>query len=256
MQRAACAIAEVAVLSGSRAVLSRKSRCYPAVSQCYRGSRAVLSRKSRCYPAVELRDNQMLAKRFPMEWYHKAHLALTLVLSVAVTVFLVLLLTGVIEVRKRSTGTAAEPDRSIPPGGAKARLLVLRGLRPNWEYRLFEGRNVIGRADRQPVDIDLQPQEPEERVWSSRQHAAITCDGGSMVIEDLSTANGTYLNGTIVPPGTKRPLKAGDVIQIGEVQLKVLDPSQPNARANQLLQQTGAAITVFPTTRYSGGPGC
>jgi hypothetical protein len=24
------------------------------------------------------------------------------------------------------------------------------------------------------VDIDLQPQEPVERVWSSRQHAAMT----------------------------------------------------------------------------------
>ncbi len=106
------------------------------------------------------------------------------VLSVAVTVFVVLWLMGVIGVRMRSTASVSRPDKRVPVAGVKARLIVLRvGLRPNWEYRIFQGRNVIGRADQQPVDIDLQPQEPGAR-WSSRQHAAITCDGGSMVIED------------------------------------------------------------------------
>jgi hypothetical protein len=158
-----------------------------------------------------------------MKWYHIVHLALTLLLTVTVSVFVVLWLTGVIEVRKRSTVASPEPTTNIRASGANARLLVLRGLRPNWEYRLFEGQNIIGRADKQPVDIDLQPQEPEDRVWSSRQHAAIICEGGSMVIEDLFSTNGTYVNRSIVPPGTKRSLKVGDVIQIGEVQLKVLE---------------------------------
>ncbi len=104
----------------------------------------------------------------------------------------------------------------------KARLLVVRGLRPNWEYPIFEGLNILGRADEQPVDIDLQPQEPEDRVWSSRQHAAITCKAGAMVIEDLNTANGTYVNRKRVPPGEKRSLKKDDIIQVGAVQIKVL----------------------------------
>jgi hypothetical protein len=158
-----------------------------------------------------------------MKWYDMAHLALTLALSVACTAFLILWLLGVIEVRWRSGGAAGGPDTGAAPAGARGRLLVVRGLRPGWEYRIFEGRTVIGRADRRPVDVDLQPQEPEDRIWSSRQHAAIMCDGGPMTIEDLNTANGTYLNGGIVEPGTKRPLKVGDVIQIGEVQLKLLD---------------------------------
>jgi hypothetical protein len=158
-----------------------------------------------------------------MKWYHKAHSAVTLLLSATIIVFVVLPLTGVIEVRSRSAQAKPEPSPTTQVGGPKARLLVMRGLRPNWEYRIFEGRNVIGRADQQPVEIDLQPQEPEDRVWSSRQHAAITCEAGNMVIEDLATSNGTYVNRSIVPPGTKRPLKAGDIIQIGEVQLKVLE---------------------------------
>jgi hypothetical protein len=162
-------------------------------------------------------------KDSPMKWYHVAHLALTLIFGVSCAVFMGLLLTGVIEVRKASGESATEPSKKIQPAGAKGRLVVLRGLRPNWEYRIFEGRNVIGRADQQPVDIDLQPQEPEDRVWSSRQHAVITCENGSMVIEDLKSSNGTYVNRNLVTPGTTRPLKAGDVIQIGEVQLKVLE---------------------------------
>jgi hypothetical protein len=156
------------------------------------------------------------------KWLPIAHTVVTVVLFVIVAVLIVLLLSGVIEVRRRSTGAAPEEGQFHRVGGPKARLVVMRGLRPNSEYRIFEGRNIIGRADEQPVDIDLQAQEPEDRVWSSRQHAAITCAGDSMVIEDLNTANGTYVNGTRVPPGEKRVLREGDIIQIGEVQIKVL----------------------------------
>jgi hypothetical protein len=157
-----------------------------------------------------------------MKGIQLVHTVLTGLLLAGVTVFAILWLTGVIEVRRLSGSAELESHPPTAVAGAKARLLVFRGLRPNWEYRLFEGRNIIGRADQQPADIDLQPQEPADRIWSSRQHAAITCEGDSMVIEDLSSANGTYVNRNIVPPGKKQPLHVGDIIQIGEVQMKVL----------------------------------
>src|SRR5438094_732637 len=103
-----------------------------------------------------------------------AHAALTVLLLAGVTVFAALLVVGVIEVRRSSTVAGPEPGQAAKFLGAKARLVVVRGLRPNWEYPLYEGRNVLGRADEQPVDIDPQPQEPEDRIWSSRQHAVIT----------------------------------------------------------------------------------
>src|SRR5262245_44185142 len=98
--------------------------------------------------------------------------------------------------RHRSRAASRTLNRIMQGGQAelKARLLVVRGLRPNWEYPIYEGRNILGRPDAQPVDIDLEPQEPENRVWSSRQHAAITCNAGTMVIEDLKSANGTFVN--------------------------------------------------------------
>ncbi|MCS6850915.1 MAG: FHA domain-containing protein [Gemmataceae bacterium] len=115
---------------------------------------------------------------------------------------------------------AAPAAPTLPPG-AQPKLVVIRGQKINMEFPIYEGHNFIGRADEKPVDIDLEDQEPPDRVWSSRQHALITFENNTLVIEDLNSSNGTYVNRTRVYPGTKRPLAVGDVIQIGTVQLKV-----------------------------------
>jgi hypothetical protein len=104
---------------------------------------------------------------------------------------------------------------------AKPKLVVFRGQKINAEYPLYEGDNYIGRADDKPVDVDLEDQEPPDRIWSSRQHAIITFEGGRLAIEDLSSTNGTFVNRTRVHPGQKRPLQVNDVIQIGTVQMRV-----------------------------------
>jgi FHA domain len=107
------------------------------------------------------------------------------------------------------------------PAGAQPKLVVLRGLKINTEYPLYEGHNFIGRADEKPVDIDLDDQESPDRVWASRQHALITFEDGQLFIEDLNSSNGTYVNRSRVYPGQRRPLRVGDLIQIGTVHLKV-----------------------------------
>jgi hypothetical protein len=114
---------------------------------------------------------------------------------------------------------AAAPG--VLPAGAQPKLVVLRGQRPNVEYPLYDGHNFIGRADEKPVDIDLEDQEPPDRIWSSRQHALITLEENALVIEDLNSSNGTFVNRTRIYPGQKTPLKPNDVIQIGTVQMKV-----------------------------------
>jgi hypothetical protein len=115
---------------------------------------------------------------------------------------------------------SAEPPGRLPPE-AKPKLVVLRGQRINAEYPLYEGDNYLGRADEKAVDIDLEDQEPPDRIWSSRQHALITYEGGLLTIEDLKSTNGTFVNRLRVHPGQRRPLQVNDVIQIGTVQLKV-----------------------------------
>ncbi len=118
---------------------------------------------------------------------------------------------------------AAAPagDGALPPG-SKPKLVVIRGQRRDVEYPLFEGLNFIGRADDKPVDIDLEDQEPPDRVWCSRQHAVLHLENNTLMLEDLNSSNGTYLNRTRVNPGKQLPLKPNDVIQIGNVQMKVV----------------------------------
>jgi pSer/pThr/pTyr-binding forkhead associated (FHA) protein len=107
------------------------------------------------------------------------------------------------------------------PAGATPKLVCIRGVRLGVEYPVYEGDNFIGRSDEQPVDIDLDDQERTDNIWSSRQHAVVHLENGLLTVEDLKSANHTYVNRTRAEPGTKLPLKVGDVIQIGGIHLKV-----------------------------------
>ena len=117
---------------------------------------------------------------------------------------------------------AAATGTPIPPGAAP-KLVVQRGLKVGDEYPIFAGENFVGRADEKPVDVDLTFQEPEDRVWCSRQHALLVFDEdtGSLTIEDLNSSNGTFVNRERVYPGQPRQLFAGNTIQIGTVHMKI-----------------------------------
>jgi pSer/pThr/pTyr-binding forkhead associated (FHA) protein len=115
----------------------------------------------------------------------------------------------------------AAPAGEALPGGATVKLVCVRGQKPGLEYPVYEGTNFIGRSDEQPVDIDLDDQEPQDRIWSSRQHACISYENGQLCVEDLKSANGTYVN-RLKCEGGKVPLKQDDIVQIGAVHLKVV----------------------------------
>jgi hypothetical protein len=121
-----------------------------------------------------------------------------------------------VTVPARETGAPALVKPKTGP-----RLLVVRGQRESVEYRICEGKNYVGRTADRPADIDLTGQEPSDQVWSSRQHAVIVCSRGAIVIEDLNSLNGTFVNRARLNPGQKRELQPGDVIAIGTVHLKV-----------------------------------
>lgn len=79
---------------------------------------------------------------------------------------------------------------------------------------------LVGRAsklDRVFPEIDLTAADPESYV--SRRHALILRRHGGFAIEDLDSANGTYLNGsTRVGPHILAALKDGDRVMFGQTQ--------------------------------------
>lgn len=90
-------------------------------------------------------------------------------------------------------------------GRPKLRVNVAAGLASGSAYDLSEGA-LLGRGDQ--ADIRL------EDGFASSAHARLTPQGDVMVLEDLGSTNGTYLNGE--PLRGPQPLHAGDTIRIGD----------------------------------------
>ena len=105
---------------------------------------------------------------------------------------------------------------------AKPRLVVLRGEKVDMQYPVYPGKNYLGRTDEKPVDIDLENQEPADRIWTSRQHAVVTFENGLLTVEDLNSLNGTFVNRTRVHPGQVRTLQVNDIVQVGTVHMRVI----------------------------------
>ncbi len=118
--------------------------------------------------------------------------------------------------------TVVPIETTPPPLSPKMpRLVVIRGEKVDVEFSIFNGQNLIGRTSEKPVDIDLTGQEAPDQIWSSRKHAIITLDRGTLIIEDLKSLNGTFVNRSRLHPGQQRVLQSGDVIQIGTLQFRV-----------------------------------
>ncbi len=68
--------------------------------------------------------------------------------------------------------------------------------------------------DRIPPDVDVSGFPNSEIV--SRVHADIRVEGDTYYIEDVGSANGTYVNNLPLPHGNRHRLRAGDRIALGK----------------------------------------
>src|SRR5918996_2837072 len=85
--------------------------------------------------------------------------------------------------------------------GFEPRLVVERapGHTPGMEYEIGEGA-VMGRGDQAEIRL--------EDPFASSRHAQLVRQGGIVVIEDLGSTNGTYLNEELL--SGPQPLHRGD----------------------------------------------
>lgn len=68
--------------------------------------------------------------------------------------------------------------------------------------------------DRIPPDLDVSGLPHSEVV--SRIHADIRVEGDAFYIEDVGSANGTYVNSLPLPPGNRHRMRPGDRIALGK----------------------------------------
>ncbi len=94
---------------------------------------------------------------------------------------------------------------------------------------------------------------------SSRTHARLTVDGGKVRIRDLGSSNGVFVNGQ---PASIRPLVEGDVVRIGNTDLRFVAtiagaPSLPSMRPATLLTKAASqeSISVAPPAPTGQGMG-
>ncbi len=83
---------------------------------------------------------------------------------------------------------------------------------------------TLGRiSDAQPVmpDVDLSSYHAYAN-GVSRLHALLRRDGKRVVVMDLGSANGTYVNGKRLSPNAEHLLNHGDVIALGKLKLQIL----------------------------------
>lgn len=93
-------------------------------------------------------------------------------------------------------------------------LLVIHGTNFAKKYDLTKPEVIIGRSDKADVSLN------EENV--SRQHAKILVRRNEVIIQDLESTNGTFVNTKKVPTEV---LKDGDLILIGNTILKFISGS-------------------------------
>ena len=102
------------------------------------------------------------------------------------------------------------------------KLEVVRGADIGRVFALQPGASVLGNGLNGEPGIDLAPQEGSTPRKMAPRQAKVESSGASLTLLDLDSPGGTFVNRQRVLPGQARPLQAGDVIQLGGVQLRVV----------------------------------
>jgi pSer/pThr/pTyr-binding forkhead associated (FHA) protein len=80
---------------------------------------------------------------------------------------------------------------------------------------------IVGRSDPQSnsyPDVDLGPYGGLD-LGVSRRHFRLTRNGEHFYLEDLNAMNGSIINGQRIPPYTLHPLRSGDRITLGKMEI-------------------------------------
>ena len=117
---------------------------------------------------------------------------------------------------------------------ADCSLVIHEGAGAGSEHPV-DGELIVGREQ---GSADLVIDEPGFSRRHARQ-ARVLADGGGVIVEDLSSSNGTYVNGERISGAIE--LAAGDEVQIGATVLGVEAGTAPSPKFEDWPRPAGPA---------------
>src|SRR5512138_686099 len=127
-----------------------------------------------------------------------------------------------------------------------AKLVLLSPGMTGRTHELKVDKTTIGRVEDNVFQI------PEPSV--SSHHCEVLLRGNDIVVKDLNSTNGTYINGQKVSEG---PLKPGQILRLGQIEMRLeteaTAASQPKKLDQTLVMQRGVNLSELETG--ARGPG-
>jgi uncharacterized membrane protein YdfJ with MMPL/SSD domain len=113
-----------------------------------------------------------------------------------------------------ASAAPASPGSGPSPGSGRAMLRIVTGTTPGAMIPIGTEPFVVGRGESGSGMLDGDPE-------LSRRHAQISKVDGRVVVEDLGSTNGTFVNGNRISAPTV--LNPGDSLYLGTTALQLLD---------------------------------
>jgi pSer/pThr/pTyr-binding forkhead associated (FHA) protein len=126
-----------------------------------------------------------------------------------------------------------------------AKLVLLSAGMTGRTHDLIVDKTTIGRVE----DNTFQIAEPSV----SSHHCEVLLRGKDVVIKDLNSTNGTFINGEKV---TESPIKPGQILRLGQVEMRLETETPPTSSKKPLDQtmvmQRGVSLTELETGARRG----
>ena len=114
--------------------------------------------------------------------------------------------------RLAQSGLRKQPDIALTGFDTQGRPVTLRLSRADLDRQ--QGGFTVGRH---PLLVD----HVLDGKRLSKRHARFSGRNGAVFVEDLNSSNGTSVNGTACPPFQPVQIRPGDVVDVGDIALRV-----------------------------------
>jgi pSer/pThr/pTyr-binding forkhead associated (FHA) protein len=115
------------------------------------------------------------------------------------------------------------------------KLVVLSEGLTGRSHELKVEKTTVGRLEDNAFQI------PEQSV--SSHHCEIMLNGNDVIIKDLNSTNGTYINGEKI---TEKSLKAGQILRLGQIEMRLEGDGAPGTTAPAEKKKMDPNTRVIP----------